>query len=388
MLVGFAVRALLIVAQLKLHIFEAFYDAADSVLYRELAEQLFEHGRYWFNDLPTAYVTPGYPLFLAGLYFVSRSTMFIAFAQVTLGALTVGFVADTARRLGGERAAWAAGGISAIYPHFLFWTGYVLTETLYLFFFAVATWATVRLVTETEQSTWGGVVAGASWGAAVIVRPTPLLFALTLIGVGFLLARWRRVAGIALLGFLAIWLPWVVRNAVTMDAFVPTSTEAGVILWQGNSPGATGGTRGYVDAIDFDDLPGVERLNEIEQERAYREAALDWISQNPERVVILAPRKLANMFRPTYSGASAFNTVVTLATYVPLLALGIAGLGVLWRDHGAGGKILVALVAYHVVVHGLLTGMIRFRLPVELVLSISAGTGIMWLIGRRPSAST
>lgn len=382
-LLALALRVGLVVVQSQFHIFDVVYDASDSVLYRGLAESLIEDGRYWFNDHPTAYVTPGYPLFLAALFFVGRSTLFIGLVQSIIGALTVLLIADCARRLSGVRAAWIAGLTAAVYPHFLFWTGYVLTETFYLFAFALGTWLMVLLISTRDPRPWLSISAGAVWGLAILTRPNTLGFVLLLIIVGLLSHTWRRIAFLSLVGFAALWIPWVIRNAIALDAFVPTSTESGVILYQGNSAGATGGTRGYVDALDFQPLPRAEGLGEVEQERVYREAALDWMSRHPGGVLALAPKKLANMFRPTYAGSSTRNTLVTLLTYPLLLLAGSLGLVLLWRRGELAGRLLVLLVAYHLMVHGLLTGMIRFRLPVELILCASAACAGAWLLSRR-----
>ena len=46
------------------------------------------------------------------------------------------------------------------------------------------------------------------------------------------------------------------------------------------------------------------------------------------------------------------------------------------RKKGGFGAILIAFLLYHLVVHSLVTGMIRFRLPVEAGLTIPAGLAI------------
>lgn len=387
-LLALVLRVGLVIAQSQLHIFDIFYDASDSVLYRGLAESLIQDGRYWFNDHPTAYVTPGYPLLLAALFAISRGTLFIGLVQSLIGAATVVLVADTARRLGGIRAAWVAGIVAAVYPHFLFWTGYVLTETFYLFAFALGTWGLVLVTTTRAPRWWLPLCGGAAWGLAVLVRPNPLIFVMILIIVGLARSDWRRGALLSFVGFAAFWLPWVIRNAISLDTFVPTSTESGVVLYQGNSAGATGGTRGYVDARDADPLPAAEGLDEVEQDRLYREAALQWMSQHPGSVLALAPKKLANMFRPTYAGSSLRNTLVTLFTYPVLILAGAVGLVLLWRGAELAGRLIVLLVGYHLVIHGLLTGMIRFRLPVELLLCISVGCAVAWMLARREGRTT
>jgi 4-amino-4-deoxy-L-arabinose transferase-like glycosyltransferase len=377
---GLVVRVAVVVGQIKFELFQLSFDAGDSGLYRALANDLFHHGRFAVEGESTAYVTPGYPIFLAVLRVVSDSTLWIALVQSVVGALTVVLVADITRRLAGVQAAWLAGLAVALYPHFLFWTGYVLTETLFVFGLALSTWLVVRLVE--GPTPLRALTAGMAFAGTGLVRPMVFLYAALVIVAGLLYGRWRRYALMGIGGMLLLWAPWIVRNAVTMDAFVPTSTESGYVLWQGNSPDATGGTRGYVDLADFKPLPPPEEpLSEAASDRRYGREAVEWMVGHPLEVIELAPRKLANMFRPTYAGASALNVAVTLATFPALILLGVTGVPLLWR-RALNGRLIVALLAFFLLIHALITGMIRFRLPVEMILVVPGALAASALLDR------
>jgi 4-amino-4-deoxy-L-arabinose transferase-like glycosyltransferase len=349
------------------------YDASDSVLYRGLANNLVEHGTFSFHGHATAYVTPAYPLFLVLLRPIGTSTLFLAVVQCFLGAFTVGLLADTARRLAGPIAGWVAGLLAAGYPHLIFWTGYVLTETLFVCLVALAVWVTVVLLQRDESPAWLPVSAGAAYAAAGLARPEIFGFAVLLGLAGLASKRWRFAAFLGFVGLVLLWSPWVLRNAVTLHAFVPASTETGIVLYQGNSPGATGGSRGYVDGRDFKTLDRLTPLPEVEEDREYRKAALTWMRHHPGEVVRLAPKKLANMFRPVYAGSSKLNLTVTLLSYPLVLTAGAVGTFLLARRRRVTGLVVVWLLVYELVVHALVTGMIRFRLPVEAMLCVTAG---------------
>lgn len=377
-------RVLFVTVQLRLKVFDVVFDASDSNLYRSLAASIVHSGRYAASGTSTAFVTPGYPLFLAAIYTVSRSTLFISLVQSLVGAATVGLVAATAHRLAGKRAALSAGLIAAVFPHMIFWTGYVLTETLYVFFIVAALYFTSRAVSEEEDIRWV-LGAGVTFGAAALVRPTILLFPVLLVGVAAASSRFRSTALIGFIIFSATITPWIIRNRLTMHAIIVTSTESGYVLWQGNSPGANGGSRGYVDARDFTPLKLPPGTSEVDADRIYRRAALEWMDEHPGTVTSLAPKKLWNMWRPTYAGASRFNTLVNLATYPPVVILGLVGAVVTRRQ--ALGVVLALFLGYHLVAHGLVTGMIRFRVPVEAVLCILAGVAIDHILILRRSAA-
>ncbi|MCU1485737.1 MAG: hypothetical protein JWN67_2483 [Actinomycetia bacterium] len=104
-LLALVVRVVFVTVQSRYHVFDIAFDASDSELYRSLAQELLHHGRYAIDGTPTAWVSPGYPMLLAALAVVSTSTVFIGLVQAVLGAITVGFLASTANRIAGNRAA-------------------------------------------------------------------------------------------------------------------------------------------------------------------------------------------------------------------------------------------------------------------------------------------
>jgi hypothetical protein len=261
----------------------------------------------------------------------------------------------------------------------------VLTETLFVFAVAVSLFATVRALR--DGSVRWAVAAGLAASVASLIRPPYLAVALVLT------AWWwfaragggrgpRRAAvafGLALLSLVAVWTG---RNLVELGALVPTSTESGFVFYQGNSRGATGGSGGYVWTPDFDPIEvPTDRSGEVERDRFYLERALADMAADPVAVVARWPAKLWNMWRPTYEGASPRNKVVTLATYLPVLALGVLGAATLarggWRASGAA---LAILLVTWVAVHVLVTGMIRFRLAAELMLLETVPFGCFALI--------
>lgn len=388
---AFVVRLAYVLVQTRFHVLQVEFDSEDSVLYKGIADSLLDGAGYSFNGRATAYVTPGYPLFLAGIYVFTRSTLVVGVAQSALGAATVVLLMWAAGAVGGRRAALATGGIAALYPHLIFWTGHVLTETLYTFGVAAAMALTGWCVdTATDRNPqgeglpgvhrrlmWAALGTGAVYGLTGLVRPILLGFGVVVVVAAVFVRRYRRPALIAGASMCLVISPWIFRNIVVLGT-ANLSTESGVVLYQGNSPGISPISTGYWDGRDFEPLAGLDGLGEVEVERRYRSAALDWMSSNPSSVLGLVPKKTWNMWRPNFADASKANRVVTAITYLPMLGLACLGLVLAWRRHPLG--VLMSLfVAYHLLVHGLITGMIRFRVPVEAVLTIAAGVAVAWL---------
>ncbi|MCU1485738.1 MAG: family glycosyltransferase, 4-amino-4-deoxy-L-arabinose transferase [Actinomycetia bacterium] len=256
----------------------------------------------------------------------------------------------------------------------------MLTETLYVLLLTVGTYLTVRTLQEHRPALAAG--AGVAFAAAALARPTILVFPLLLVAVGLLRREWRHAAAVGGLAVVLVMAPWVIRNEVQVHGFVVTSTESSFILWQGNSPGATGGTRGYMDSADYDQLPMPKGTTEIGVYHRYLDGSTSWMKAHPGRVVALAPKKLANLLRPTYADASTLNDLATLATYPMLVGFGIAGLVLIRRRDRLVGDLFVLFLAYHLVVHATVTGMIRFRVPIEAMLCIPAGIAVAALSSR------
>lgn len=377
-------RVTFVIVQLKLHVFDLNFNAPDSAGYRRIATALVHTGHYSFGGHPTAYRTPGYPLLLALLFQFSRSTMFIALCQAILGAATCVVLGYAARHLGGKRAAWATGLIAACYPELIYWTGFVITETLYVFVIALSLLALARLLEAPTGSR--ALITGLLFGAATLVRPVILGLAIVLIVWGLLLPRWRRAAAVGAAGLAVALAPWVVRNELALHTLT-VSTQSGMILYEGDSPHTNAGSGGYLSAGDFKPLHLRPGLSEVQINDAYQSAALRWMRDHPVQVLARVPHKLWNMWRPTYAGSSTLNKLVTYSTYPLLLLLGFCGL-VLARRRGPLGWVLIAFVVYHLVFHALVFGTIRYRLPIEAVLTITAGMAVshLWagLIAHRP----
>lgn len=393
-ILAFAIRAGVVIAQSTLSIFEIYFVAADSVLYLELARNLSQGLGLSVNGVPTAYVGPMYPLFLVPLLAIGLGPLGIGIFQSVLGAGTVVAAGLATRELAlaqrpARADAWRLAFISAIgvavYPHLIFWTGYVLTETLFVFLIATALYLVLRAVR--SPTLWWSSAAGLTFGLATLTRAPALAAAI-------LIAAWwaatsRRPGGLVapLVFAAALAIPlflWAGRNGVEMGFPVVTSTESGYVFYQGNSRGATGGTRGYVDGYDFTDADVPSGLGEVERDAFYLRRALSDIAADPLETVRRWPTKVWNMWRPTYDDASLRNSAITLATYLPTLVLGLAGTFALARNgfHLSTALPLVFLAAWFAV-HVLVTGMIRFRLPAELVLIMVAPFGVTSLLGRR-----
>jgi 4-amino-4-deoxy-L-arabinose transferase-like glycosyltransferase len=282
-----------------------------------------------------AHSDPGYSVFLAGLYAVGLdSARAVRLVQVLLGTATVWLVMLLALRLFGRTTALAAGAVAAFEPHLVFFTGLVLTETLFTFLLAASLLVFIqsRSPEPDERPLARAAAWGALSGAAALVRSTFLLFLPLAAALDVALAeRTERRARlvrqlVALAVYCAVLAPWTIRNAARLGAFVPGTTCSGVALYESCGPDAFGGWDSRRHDWPEEDLAP---LGEIERDRYLRRAALRNVLAHPGSSAALAFVKLARLWSPV-PWAPSYRT----AFY---WAVGILAFALLVVAAGAGG---------------------------------------------------
>lgn len=200
-------------------------DARDYVAY---AWNLVSHGVFshaWpgsFAGLPPpdALRSPGYPAFLAIFFDPASpwpSLVRVLYAQAALGVFTVVVYLLLFRRFLAPGWALAAALLTAISPHLVNSSVYLLTESLFAFLLGAHLLALANAI-DRRQAAWA-LAAGVLLAASMLVRPTTQYL---IVAYGTALWLRRRDAGPgALRLFVCLLLPvvvagtgWSVRNLV------------------------------------------------------------------------------------------------------------------------------------------------------------------------------
>lgn len=174
---------------------------ADSTFYAELAKNWLLHGVYARTYDPGVLVPsysrlPGYPAFLAFVFALFGLDNFraVMVIQLLIDLGTCFIVADLARRCISGRATKAAFVLTALCPFLAQYASAALTETLEIFFTALAMdFVFIGLNTVDRRIALPWVWGGISVGACILLRPDGGLL-LVAVGVylGFLLLRTVR----------------------------------------------------------------------------------------------------------------------------------------------------------------------------------------------------
>ena len=199
---------------------------------------------------PTFTRVPGYPLFIALVYFIKLDSLgAIRFAQaiidtstcVAVGMLASGWELDEKRK---KVASIVAFLLAAACPFTLRYVPAILSETLSTFLaVALVTAASYALLAKTERQAFAWwAIAGITGALGTLVRPDGALFFVaviaTLIGVSgfrFLVSSLKHLTlktegrsaasvsfclAIALIAFIVTFAPWPIRNEIVFHRFI------------------------------------------------------------------------------------------------------------------------------------------------------------------------
>ena len=210
----------------------------DSLVYGDLAKNLIQHHAYGFSESggirPTLIRLPGYPAFLALVWLFAGVEHYdaVMLVQIALDVATCFVVAALAFELAGGRAARWAFALTALCPFLANYAATPLTETLEVFFTALAFYCAARACRAADDLRWWSG-CGAAVAACILLRPDGGLV-LAALGVYFAVRLARTVekkrvfaAGVLVALFaLAPLAPWALRNWRVFHVFEPLAPKS------------------------------------------------------------------------------------------------------------------------------------------------------------------
>lgn len=331
---------------------------------------------------------PVYPLFLAGAFKVfGEGFLPVLIIQAVIRGLVVMIAAYMGRKYMSGGAGVAAGLLIAFYPSLIISCMAFLTEAVYVPLFL----ASVYFLDRSGQSeTYADAFrAGIASGVASLVRSTSFFLTL-LLGVWFALGKSRsgrlsktslaRAALLVLAMFIAI-SPWTVRNAVVHRGFIPLANDTPYNLWL------------ITSGLHMTTAAGEWRMWGTHPERQ-REAYSRWLAhlkQDPAFHLKRLGTVLPTMFAPDWeSRAQSLSTAYTSGepreihalkkviyvwhpvSFWLIFAGGLGGLFLAEKNRKRRNLVLI-IVAYFILVHGMTLARTRYMVPLSCLLAIYAG---------------
>lgn len=248
-----------------------FYLTGDAKNYYLMSHQIIDDHIYGYaldkkSGISNAYVTPGYPIFLAAVYAITNDKYLqitaVKLLQVIIGGLATPLLAFLAIRLIFKRAdiALLSTLFIAIYPTYIISVNYLLTEVsslaaMLLYFYLIA--AAMQ-----ERKNYLFALSGAAFAVNILIRPTMLpLYIIPFIVAHFTAYKRDRLLllkffTISIAGFVVVMLPWWMRNYLTMHRII--------ILATGSQDPLLAGTYPYMQGLFKDYLSENVRVSEAE----------------------------------------------------------------------------------------------------------------------------
>lgn len=372
---------------------------SDGEAYDAFARTLVEHGTFGWNvTQPTAFWPPGTTFLHAALYWIfGFNYLPIVAANIALSLGVIVICARLAARFWGSRIATLTALILALWPTLVMYPTILASELPFLFLtlLSLDVWSN-----ENIRSFRKGLGVGLLLGLAALVRPQalllPLLFAFcAAANAGMAWAAIRSQlqllipAGIVMSILIA---PWTWRNYQLYGEPVLISTNGGITLWMGNTPG-TDGRYMYVPE-EFGALPENERA------RAMGLQAKAYIQEDPIGFIIRAARKVVILYsnesvgvgwnaegvrqalgEPWVHGLKRFTQV----TWALILALALAGFGAVIRQKGWFKTLtspITLSILYFTAIHSVVVSQERYHLAFAGQLAILAAVGAALILDR------
>lgn len=329
---------------------------------------------------------------------------FRIFAPKARGEGMFTYTSDVARA---QRIALLAAAIGAVYIYFFYYTASLITEGFYITGILWVFDTAVAITQSQNVTTKQWVVLGLAMGITILLRQLFLLFMPFLLLWLWWAKRPRLISFVLPVALVVLMIaPWTIRNYRAFDRIVPLNTNSGFAFFWGNHPRY--GTQfipilpsGEYYRMIPDELQA-QGLNEAEMDSALLSEALKIIAADPGRYVLLSLSRIPTYFMFWPSGDSGIvsnlSRVGSFGVFLPFMIYGLfltlKQSFSSWRERLASPFTLLYLfMLVYTGMHILTWTLIRYRIPVDVILVIFAGYGLLdlaerVLARRRPAGVT
>ncbi len=353
----------------------------DGPHYFGIAISLIQNGTFAIDGVPTAYRMPFFPLFLAfwhsilGLQpYAPLPVFLIISALIAVGTYILG------RSFATHVVALIAALLIAIDGAFILFSHYYMTETLFSLL-VLASMLSIWRVRVSQDWRWA-VAAGVLLAGATLTRANFGLF----VGLVVLWVIWhgRQHIGPAvrnglIVGGLVIvlWLPWVVRNYLVFDSFIPFTTQGGNAYYGIYNDEVTGGDPTLVYGSWIWRIPHPPTIpgqvwNEVTLDQYQREVTWEWIRAHPTKALTVAVIQLFHFWNWRTGGGFLSWACTVLLGLPTLIVFGL-------RRRQPELILWLALALTMSAMSVISVGMPRYQLPLRLILAVTTLLFVMGL---------
>jgi len=326
-----------------------------------------------------AYRPPLYPLFLVLFAKLNTGITGIRIVQALLSSVSCIFIYFLARKVFNEKIAIFSLAISSVYPFFIFYSGFLLTETLFIFLVICCIYAFIKLA-ESRVSPVYGFIPGIFAGLAGLCRPTmelffPFCLLFIILSKASCVVKFKKIV-FAMAGFIIILTPWIIRNFIVLGSFVPGTTMGGAVFWEGNNPYSDGGPCRYFPE-------GVWQIEESKRDQVFYKLTIDCIKQNPKRFAWLLWNKFIRFWNVVPNASEYTKTIYRIISVFSFgLMLPFFVLGIFVSPRNLNTLFLTGMIVFFTVFHMIFLASIRYRVAIEPFVIMFASSGFLWIFNQ------
>lgn len=228
--------------------------------YNEIAQNLSDNKGFTWRDNSPANEAPGYPYFLAVIYFTTGyNHTAVKIIQILLLGLIGVFAYFTCKRLSIKFAlALPAALVVAVWPYFLLYSNLILPEIILALTLIISIF--LLLLFQKTPTYLKAISLGIILGLAVLIRPMALILPLWMsFGIFAFIPKFRKSENflklvVLITVFVVTLSPWAIRNYREFNQFTPIRAEISATVQPENikqgfsiknaylfwNPGATG----------------------------------------------------------------------------------------------------------------------------------------------------
>lgn len=316
---------------------------------------------------PTAWMTPVYPLLLAGIFRLFGAYTFHAYLaavglNILFSTLTCVPIFFAGRHIAGKGTGFLAACLWAVFPTAILLPYESLWDTsLSALLLTVIVWATLKAAESGRARDWCGY--GALWGFALMTNAALVSVLPFLLGwAGY---RRRAKAMLAATTILLCCAPWTIRNYLVFHAVVPLRSAGGLALWLGTRPVPTNPISNQAERDRYIELGEIAYMHEKGSQ------AVDFILHHPaEEARVIGTRVVA-----FWSGVNNLNGRSARFYWVLIFnvfaaAGAIAGGIVLWRRKSPFAFPLTVAPVVFPLIYYFAIATARYRHPIDPVLVV------------------
>jgi 4-amino-4-deoxy-L-arabinose transferase-like glycosyltransferase len=333
---------------------------------------------------------PLYPVMLSLLAGWSYGVVAAKVLHWLIGAVAAALTAGMASTLFDRRVGMVAGLLVACDPFLVFFSSLLLTEAAFVAVLVGLMWASLPFLDVRRESFGCWIVLGLLASLATYVRESSLGLVIALLCFVVVCRRLDRRVLIGAASGLAIvivtLLPWAMRNKQILGESCWLTTRAGISLYDGVGPQATGAS----DLGKIKQMPAVVGKNETEWNHYFLTGSIEAMRSDPARILRLAGVKIARMWNPLPNVDTYQSPIVRLLSalwMIPLFVASGVGAILLWQRKSHEGRRLVLFLLlpaiYLTLLHSLFVGSVRYRLGAIPMLEVLAAFALVSLVNYR-----